>query len=149
MERLYKNSFSALLEFLPSGSQYSNQEQFGAQLNTALLPRVFSLVVLRQTFPFLFENVWDKKESITTILTLSAILLLVAVLMGLIHLVFFLVGRDSFLPAFPCLVSFPLSVFYLLSKGTCFTSFLSDMAFLVHEFMLKTRVDIQAMTNAR
>lgn len=113
MERLYTNSFSAPLEFSPSGSQYSNQEQFGAQLNTALLPRVFSLVVPRQTFPFLFENVWDKKDSITTILTLSAILLFVAVLKGLIHLVFFLVGRDkSFLPAFPCSVSFPLYVIF-------------------------------------
>lgn len=106
MERLYMNSFSAPLEFLPSGSQYSNQEQFGAQLNTALFPSSFSLVVLRQTFLFLFEKVWDKEDSITTILTLSAIFVLVAVFKGLINLAFFLVGGDSFVPAFPCSFSF-------------------------------------------
>lgn len=93
MERLYTNSFSAPLEFSPSGSQYSNQDQFGAQLNTALLPRVFSLVVLRQISPFLFEKAWDK-DSIITILTLSAILMFVAGLKGLTALVFFFVGRD-------------------------------------------------------
>ena len=103
---IYMNSFSALLEFLPSGSQYSNQEQFGAQLNTALFPSSFSLVVLRQTFPFLFEKVWDKEDSMTTILTLSAIFMLVAVFKGLINLVFFLVGGDSFVPVFPCSFSF-------------------------------------------
>lgn len=53
---------------------------------------------------------------------------------------------QSFLPALLYSSSFRLSVFYLLSKGPCFTSFLSDVPFLVHEFMPKTQVNIKSMT---
>lgn len=101
----------------------------------------FSLVVLRQTFPFLFEKVWDKKDTIT--LMLSAIFILVAVFKGLIHSVFIHVGRDR---VFPLLFLALLPVFYILLKGTCFICFLSDMNFVVHVLMLKIQVDIEAMT---
>lgn len=89
---------------------------------------------------------WAKRDSITTILTLSGISMLVAVLKDFTHLIFFLVVRHSFLPALLYSSSFRLSVFYLLSKGPRFTSFLSDVPFLVHEFMPKTQVNIKAMT---